>query len=69
MKLDAPALLVRFCREESGQDLIEYGLLTGIITISSILVFGLIQGKMGSAYSGWESTGRANWVPANPITP
>ncbi len=69
MKLDLQSLLVKFCREESGQDLIEYGLLTAIITLSSILLFGLIQGKMGSAYSTWESTGQTNWVPNNPITP
>jgi Flp pilus assembly pilin Flp len=36
-------LLARFVREEEGQDLIEYGLLIGIITagaIASILLIG-----------------------------
>ena len=67
MKLDTHALWIQFCRDESGQDLIEYGLLTGIITVSSILVFGLIQGKMQAAYISWESTGQTNWEPDNPI--
>jgi Flp pilus assembly pilin Flp len=31
------ALLARFVREESGQDLIEYGLLIGIITVGCVL--------------------------------
>ena len=35
------ALVARFLREESGQDLIEYGLLVGIITAGAI---GAING-------------------------
>jgi Flp pilus assembly pilin Flp len=31
------ALFARFVREESGQDLIEYGLLIGIITVGCVL--------------------------------
>ena len=31
------ALVARFVREESGQDLIEYGLLVGIITSTAVL--------------------------------
>ena len=69
MRLDVRTLWIQFVRDDSGQDLIEYGLLTAIITLSSILVFGIIQGKMGAAYVTWESTGQTNWVPANPITP
>jgi Flp pilus assembly pilin Flp len=66
-----PSLCARFVREEAGQDLIEYGLLTGIVTLSSILIFASIRTKMGAAYISWESTGQANWVPNNPtpITP
>ena len=30
------ALIAKFVREESGQDLIEYGLLIGIITVGAI---------------------------------
>ena len=30
------ALVARFLREESGQDLIEYGLLVGIITAGAV---------------------------------
>jgi len=31
------ALVARFIREESGQDLIEYGLLIGIITVGCVV--------------------------------
>ena len=40
------ALLNRFVREESGQDLIEYGLLIGIITATVVTTVGLIGGKV-----------------------
>ena len=35
------ALVDRFVREESGQDLIEYGLLVGIITVGAIAIGGV----------------------------
>ena len=44
----ATHLLKRLYREDSGQDLIEYVLLTGIIAIAGILVFPIVQGKMMS---------------------
>jgi len=31
------ALLARFVRDDSGQDLIEYGLLIGIITVACVV--------------------------------
>jgi Flp pilus assembly pilin Flp len=45
------ALLARFVREESGQDLIEYGLLIGIITVGCVVS---IQG-IGPIVTGYFS--------------
>jgi len=45
------ALFNRFVQEESGQDLIEYGLLIGIITTGAIAAIGAIGPKVGSYYS------------------
>jgi pilus assembly protein Flp/PilA len=39
-------LLVRFIREDQGQDLIEYGLLVGIITTVGVLAITSIGGKV-----------------------
>ena len=36
------SLIVRFVREEAGQDLIEYGLLVGIITAGAVVAIGAI---------------------------
>ena len=40
------ALLNRFVREESGQDLIEYGLLIGIITAGAVTAISAIGPKV-----------------------
>lgn len=69
MKFDVISLARRFCRDDSGQDLIEYALLTGIVTVSSIVIFASIRTKMMNAYVSYESTGQANWNPNDPITP
>jgi pilus assembly protein Flp/PilA len=43
------AMFTKFVHEESGQDLIEYGLLVGIITAGAILAISGIGPKV-SAY-------------------
>ena len=49
------ALCYKFVREESGQDLIEYGLLIGIITVAAITAITAIGPKVGSYYSNAET--------------
>jgi Flp pilus assembly pilin Flp len=44
------ALVARFVREESGQDLIEYGLLVGIITSGAVLAINAIGPKVTNYY-------------------
>jgi len=45
------ALVARFVREDSGQDLIEYGLLVGIITAGAVGAINLIGPKVTTYYS------------------
>lgn len=59
----------RLLWEESGQDLIEYALLTGICTLGSLAIFASIRSRMEGAYISWEAQGQGNWIPARPITP
>ena len=49
------ALLKRFVNEESGQDLIEYGLLIGIITTAVVLSITAIGTKVKSYYTVLQS--------------
>jgi pilus assembly protein Flp/PilA len=48
-------LFVRFVREESGQDLIEYSLLAGIITIGSITLIQSIGGNVTTLFGKVDS--------------
>ena len=49
------ALVARFVREESGQDLIEYGLLIGIITVACITAISLIVPKVAGYFTTLEA--------------
>ena len=40
------SVIGKFIREDQGQDLIEYGLLAGIITALVVTTIGLIGGKV-----------------------
>ena len=44
-------LLKKLVREEAGQDLIEYGLLIGLITAGVVTAIGLIGPKVESYYT------------------
>jgi pilus assembly protein Flp/PilA len=44
-------LINRFVREEEGQDLIEYGLLIGIITVACIVSIQSIGPKVAKYFS------------------
>jgi Flp pilus assembly pilin Flp len=43
--------IVRFVREDAGQDLIEYGLLVGIITVACIVAIQSIGPKVGKYFT------------------
>jgi pilus assembly protein Flp/PilA len=45
------ALFNRFVREDAGQDLIEYGLLVGIITTGTVAAITAIGTKVGTYYT------------------
>ena len=45
------SLVVRFVREEEGQDLIEYGLLIGIITVGCIVAIKAIGPKVAGYFT------------------
>jgi len=47
--------LRRFVRDTSGQDLIEYGLLIGIVTIAAITAIALIGPKVAAYFTNLNS--------------
>jgi pilus assembly protein Flp/PilA len=46
------ALLTRVLEREDGQDLIEYSLLIGVITVASMLAMAAIGGKITQYFAG-----------------
>ena len=59
--------VVRFFREESGQDLVEYAILTTIVTVGGLTLFSTIKTKMGTAYTTWGTAILNNWSPPDPL--
>jgi Flp pilus assembly pilin Flp len=59
----------RLLREDEGQDLIEYGILTGMVITIGIVIFTTISTKMGNAYDTWGTEIEDNWIPDQPQVP
>ena len=59
----------RLFREDEGQDLIEYGILTGMVITIGIVIFTTISTKMGAAYDDWGTQIQDNWEPLPPTVP
>jgi Flp pilus assembly pilin Flp len=69
MRIDtqfASALAARLISDDSGQDLIEYALLTAIIGISGVLILSTLSTTMGAAYTRWNTAGQNAWQPCPP---
>jgi Flp pilus assembly pilin Flp len=61
--------LLRLYRDEEGQDLIEYGLLSAIIGISSLLLYTNVAPAMSAAYLSRLDAHRDAWTPPDPLAP
>ena len=58
--------IVELFRDDSGQDLIEYALVTTIVSAGGLVVMLLILFVMGNQYSLWQTQAQAAWEPAAP---
>ena len=63
---DMRLALSRLIVDESGQDLIEYGLLASILSIAGVLLFPSIKAAMDSNFAGWGTKVYNLWVPKDP---
>jgi Flp pilus assembly pilin Flp len=55
MKLRLRELVCKFGRQQWGQDLIEYGLLIGIITLAAIVALVAVGGKVAPYFNTLEA--------------
>jgi len=66
MGRETPSLTIKqFLLDDSGQDLIEYGLLTALIGLVGVLAWTNIRAGIGIKYSGW-GTGVQNVSQCTP---
>jgi Flp pilus assembly pilin Flp len=56
----------RLLSEASGQDLLEYALLTALVGIVSIAAWALIENRLGASYVAFDGKTQAIWEPPNP---
>jgi Flp pilus assembly pilin Flp len=59
-------LLHRLLRDESGQDIIEYVLLTAALGLGSAAAWPLISAAIGVSYRQLDTNTQGLWVPPNP---
>jgi len=58
-----------FVRDEDGQDIIEYGLLSAFFGIVCIAVWISIQGRLRANYLGYDTGVQSIWASPNPGGP
>ena len=59
-------ILLRLIREDDGQDIVEYALLTAGIGIVSVATFPLIAAGIGTVYARYDRDTQAVWEVPNP---
>ena len=62
-------LLFRVVQDDSGQDLVEYGLLASIIAIAGVVFFPSIKSAMGTKFGNWGTNVYNLWTPNPPAGP
>ena len=60
------AFVLRLFRDEQGQDLIEYALLTTFIAFAGLAVMDLLLGVISNTYGSQETAVNSIWVPSDP---
>lgn len=60
------SLLSRLLRDESGQDLIEYALLTGGLGLVGVAIWPAITAAVGTGYRGLDTRTQNLWRVPNP---
>lgn len=62
-------LLSRLLGDESGQDLIEYALLTTVVGFAAIVVFDVLRDAIAFTYGTWNESANDIWETPNPGGP
>jgi Flp pilus assembly pilin Flp len=60
------SLLTVFLVDETGQDLVEYALLTSAIGFAGAVAFSLLASSINTVYSGWDGGVNGLWEVPTP---
>jgi Flp pilus assembly pilin Flp len=66
MLTKSTALLKRLIRDQTGQDLVEYALLTAVVGFAGAVAAPLIGDAIAAAYDSWVAEANDNWESPNP---
>jgi Flp pilus assembly pilin Flp len=58
--------ILNFVVDDRGQDLVEYAVTTGMVTVTSLVAAVLLGLYLGAAYSRTETGMQALWEPCAP---
>jgi Flp pilus assembly pilin Flp len=58
-------VVIRLFREDTGQDLVEYALLTGIVAVAAAIAIPT-AGALGDVYETWNQSIQDLWQPPPP---
>jgi Flp pilus assembly pilin Flp len=59
----------RFLAGETGEDLIEYALLTAVVGSAGVLAFNVLGAAISAAYSNWNGNIQNLWQSPPPAAP
>lgn len=60
-------MLFRLLFEDSGNDLLEYALLSAVVGIAGAVALALMPGIINTVYSSWDAATQNVWQPQDPI--
>ena len=60
------SLFARLLRDDAGQDLIEYALLTTVIGLVAAATWDLLVAAIGVVYNGWQGAVNGLWETPAP---
>jgi Flp pilus assembly pilin Flp len=60
-------MLLRLLFDDTGDDLLEYALLSALIGVAGAVGLALMPGAINAVYSSWDAATQDAWVPADPI--
>lgn len=59
-------LLLRLLRDDDGQDIVEYALLTAGIGLAGVATWPLIAAGIGAAYANFDTRTQDLWIVPDP---